>query len=179
MKITATLAFTAATAVFFAGAPANACPKNDPACQAARVAAAQAPYKGPLAPSQEPMACVRMVTYGHSEIIWVLGNAQNYVQAPVLYRQGRGAGYSEPFALAPSLQVVESCIPRRLLTNVSELTICNGAVPGKGYHWQMHANSLASLKQTGHVGTYLPLVSGEHRDALPPARVRATYQARY
>ena len=149
------------------------------ACEEAQRAARSAPYRGPLKPATEPMACIRVVTYNHSEVIWVNGTQHNFVNAPVIYRQGRGAGYSETFALDGRLTVVESCIPRRLLQGVSNLTVCNGDVPGSGFHWELHANSLNGLTQTGHVGTYLPLLKEADRRNLSPNDVREVYRARY
>lgn len=178
MKTILTFVFLAALGLFGLGSSeAQAC---DSACKAAQAAAARAPYHGPLAPTTVPMACVRVVSYGHTEVVWVNGNKDNFREGERAFAwQGRNSGYTETFSLNSGWTVTESCIQRSKLNKVSDLVLCND-VPGEdGYHWALTAKELASLKRNGHFTSYVPFLEVLDRESLSPATVTKVYMIRY
>lgn len=161
------------------GAIAGGNCKGD-ACDAAHWATRAPAVNGPKAPTRQRMACVRVVSYGRTEVIWINGTQHNYVNAPVIARQRASGGHYYHFPLRNGWIVTESCIPQHMLDGIRHLTICNGDEPGEGYHWQISGTSLQRLKgRSGHPGTYLPLVSTRDRNSLTPAAVASAYRRHY
>lgn len=149
------------------------------ACDAAIAALKRAPYRGPVRPASEPMACARVVSYGPKPVVWVdrSGLSLNH------WRNGRviadtGVVHTERFSLNGNWIVTESCIPRRLLSDVTALTLCTGLYQ-EGFHWNVSQSSLAGYKRIGHSGYYHPFLTHSDRGALQPRQVRGAYRARY
>lgn len=147
------------------------------ACLAAAAALERAPYVGPVRPAQEPMACARVVSRTAVPVVWVAGNEHTYDKdAPVITKTG--IVHTETFSLNRNWTVTESCIPRRLLNNVSELTLCTG-LHDDGFHWELADHELRNMKRTGHFDSYVPFLSDRQRNSLSKQRVEAAYRARY
>lgn len=149
------------------------------ACSAAGRAAVAPAVRGPKAPTTNPMACIRAVTYGPTEIVWVEGNEQNYVNGRVIASQRRASGYTRTFELNGGWVVVESCISRSKLANVSDVTICNGAKVGEGYHWSLARHEVRALANGGHASSYVPLLKSRDIMSLSSTVVDASYQRHY
>jgi hypothetical protein len=156
------------------------------ACEAAQRAVAQGRYRGPQAPTQEVMACVRVVMVRPAdnlhltEVVWTRGTAETFRNdGMVIARQRPGAANIRLYPGRTDLIVVESCIPQAWLVGVSTLTLCNGTRPNEGYHWQVHQDTLRHLQGAQrHPGTFLPLLPTVVRDTISPAQARDDY-ARY
>jgi len=147
------------------------------ACEIAKEQVGRAPYIGPIRPATEAMACARVVSYGPAHVVWVAGNADTYNRgAPVITQTG--IVHTEQFVLNPRWTVTESCIPRRLLNGVAELTLCTGLYED-GYHWSLTAAELGQMKETGHFTSYAPFLTVRDRESLSVAAVAAAYRARY
>lgn len=152
---------------------------NLSACEAAGRAATAPAVKGPKAATKSPMACIRVVSYGPTEIVWVAGNESNYVNAPVIASQRRASGYTRNFELNGGWVVVESRIPRAKLANVQDVTICNGAKRGQGYHWSLARYEVRALAAGGHASSYVPLLKSSDIMSLPAHQVSASYRRHY
>lgn len=147
------------------------------ACAAAIKNLKRAPYTGPVRPATEPMACARVVSPKAQPVEWVDSSQVGQ------WRDGRlitstGVVHTEPFALEQGWTVTESCIPRRLLRNVSELTLCTGLL-AEGFHWKLTDAELRQMKKTGHFTSYVPFLTDSDRKTLSRQQVRAAYRARY
>lgn len=149
------------------------------ACAAAGRAATAPAVKGPKAATRSPMACIRVVSYGPTEIVWVAGDESNYVSAPVIASQRRASGHTRTFELNGGWVVVESCIPRSKLAGIKDVTICNGATRGQGYHWSLARYEVRALAAGGHASSYVPLLKGRDIMSLPAQQVSASYRRRY
>lgn len=149
------------------------------ACEAAKKNLNRAPYQGPVRPANEPMACARVVSYHSVSVEWV---DRGGVSKSNWYR-GRlitstGIAHTETFPLNERWVVTESCIPRRLLNNVSELTLCTGLY-ADGFHWNLTSSELSSMKRSGHFTSYVPFLQDRDRNRLSRGQVTAAYQVRY
>ena len=147
------------------------------ACDAAIANLRRAPYVGPIRPASEPMACARVVSYGPVAVEWVDSSQVSQ------WRDGRlitstGIAYTESFVLNQQWTVTESCIPRRLLNGVRELTLCTG-IDADGFHWKLTATELRQMQQTGHFTSYVPFLGAQDRAQLSGGQVTAAYRARY
>lgn len=161
-------------------AQVQVCAPAQPACEAARQANDAPAYNGAIAPTIEPMSCIRLVTYGRAEILWIEADLETFTSILPFWKQNQNAGYAEPFVLDVHLTMIESCIPTRLLDGIYQLVICTGDTPGEGYSWQVSAESLQGLKgPRGQTFTYLPLLTGQDMERFDPADVAAAYQRRY
>lgn len=152
---------------------------NGNACTAAGRAANAPAVRGAKAPTTSKMACIRAVSYGPTEIVWVNGNERNYVNAPVITSQRRASGYTRTFELNGGWVVVESCVKASLLAGVKDLTICNGTKRGEGYHWSLTRGELSALKKGGHASSYVPLLKTKDIMSLSAQTVRASYRRHY
>jgi hypothetical protein len=147
------------------------------ACDAAVENIRRAPYVGPIRPATEPLACARVVSYRPVPVEWVdSARRSNWREGTLV--TSTGIPYTEPFALRTDWVVTESCIPRRLLNGVSELTLCTG-LDADGFHWRLTAAELDQLRRTGHFTSYVPFLRDRDRDSLSRNQVTAAYRARY
>ncbi len=149
------------------------------ACEAAVANIRRAPYTGPVRPATEPMACARVVSYGPVAVEWVDTGSVSTNR----WREGRlitttGIAHAETFPLNAGWTVTESCIPRRLLNGVSELTLCTGLYED-GFHWRVHGQTLRNMQRTGHPGTFLPFLHERDTGSLSPQSLHLAYIARY
>lgn len=147
------------------------------ACDAAVANIRRAPYVGPIRPASEPMACARVISYRPVPIEWVDSSRQSNWRNGTLITS-TGIPYTETFILNSGWVVTESCIPRRLLSGVGQLTLCTGLY-AEGFHWNLSADELQQMQATGHFRSYVPFLEHNDRDSLSRDRVRAAYRARY
>ena len=176
-----TVSLTVASSIGFAGqAEVRSINCNGLAkvvCQAAINNAQRAPYRGPIRPANEPMACARTVSYGAKPSVWV--DATHATQ----WRDGTEIAataivYTEPFPLVQGWVITESCIPRRLLHNVRKLVLCTGLYE-EGFHWNLTPNELNRIKRTGHFSDYVPFLKKRDQSKVTPSQTRAAYKVRY
>ncbi len=160
-------------------ASAQDCRPGSNACDAAHWAANAPAVGGAKAPTTVPMACVRVVTYGRTEVVWIEAGHQDYWKHPAFHTQRASSGYVEDFPLHGGLTVTESCISMAKLANISILTLCNGFEVGSGYHWSLTAAELRQLKARGHLTSYVPFLEVRDREAFPVSAVKSAYIRRY
>lgn len=147
------------------------------ACEAAVANIKRSPYVGPIRPATEPMACARVVSYRPVPVEWVdSARRSNWRDGTLI--TSTGIPYTESFVLRTDWTVTESCIPRRLLNGVSELTLCTG-LDADGFHWKLTGAELDQLRRTGHFTSYVPFLRDRDRDSLSRGQVTSAYRARY
>lgn len=149
------------------------------ACDAAHWAATAPAVGGPKARTTMEMACVRVVTYGRTEVLWIEAGHQDYWLHDPFHTQRASAGYVEPFPLADRLVVTESCISMSKLARIDILTLCNGFEIDSGFHWSLTSAELRQLKARGHLTSYVPFLTVEDRERFSVQAVRAAYNRRY
>ena len=141
-------------------------------CAAANWAATAPAVTGPKAPTTQPMACTRVLTYGRTEMVLVAGPRAT---GPVLYTQRASSGHYTRInhsGEAGSIYIAEFCFPSHLIAGLRAITICNGMVAGEGYHHTLSlgdesAPYMRRLQTTGHVGDFLSLL-GERKTYSNP-----------
>lgn len=175
----ATIGFGIVLAIFPTGASAENCRVGSNACDAAHWAATAPAVGGAKAPTTAPMACVRVVTYGRTEVLWIEAGHEDYWLHEPFHTQRASAGYVDDFPLHGSWTVTESCISMAKLASIDILTLCNGFEVGTGYHWSLTASELRQLKARGHLTSYVPFLEVRDREMYSKAVVTATYIRHY
>lgn len=173
------LAAGAALVLIPGKAAAADCRPGSNACDAAHWAANAPAVGGAKAATTIPMACVRVLTYGRTEVLWIEAGHQDYWKHPAFHTQRASSGYVEDFPLNRGWTVTESCISMAKLANISILTLCNGFEVGSGYHWSLTAAELRQLKARGHLTSYVPFLEIRDREAYPVSTVKSAYTRRY
>ena len=172
-----TLAGVSAPAWAQASVTVNCAGLTRTVCDAAIANIRRAPYTGPIRPATEPMACARIISYQPVPVEWVdSARHSNWRDGTLI--TSTGIPYTESFTLRSDWVVTESCIPRRLLAGVTELTFCTG-LDASGFDWKLTTAELDEMRRTGHFTSYVPFLRDGDRSSLSVGQVTAAYRARY
>ena len=120
----------------------NNCLGSKSACDAANKAASQGPYRGQKAPTTEPMVCLYALSDRPTELVLV--NGPSPVGTAIL-RWRPSAVVWRAWSRDPRLAVGEICIPERLLSGRSAVTLCNGTRVGEGNHSTWRSGHISYL----------------------------------